>query len=303
MTPFTWAPGAYEGITAGQYHRDELGPVPTLSRGAATAIENASLKECHYRHPRLGGHPKEVSDQAEFAGLIHALLLDEDEPSGYQILEYKDFKTNAARDDRDAARAAGLVPMVAAKRDEAAALAGELRPGIEHWIGQPLASLPKELTVLHEEEVAGRAPVRCRHRLDIWMPQCQSPVPDLNGFSVIGDIKISNQSIEAYVRDMWRHGNDIQGASYVRAVEHIFPKLAGRARFVALLCPEEAPWDVVPCIYGTKLNIGESKWLRSVSRWADGLDSGAWPGRSPGRADASSWEIQRELELTIGGVE
>lgn len=298
--PQAWTPGLYtaQQIPESAYHRDDVGSdVPTLSRSTAAELVNESPADAWDHHPQLGGIPKrKVTREMEFASLVHSLILG----SGPEFLvlppSFKDYKKDAAQDLRDDARAAGKIPMLASEAEEAKALANRLRPQVEDWVSGYVEFGQPEVTVLWEEDDFFSPIIRCRSRMDLWVPNhIQGPM--------IIDLKIVENVGETFERSMTPHGLDIQAYSYTRAMETVYPELAGRIRFMFLLCRNDGR-HVVPVYPGrTKIELGGHRWDRAVKMWAGCLSEGLapqhWPGPPARVAEASNWELTRELEYEL----
>jgi hypothetical protein len=81
------------------------GPIRFSSSCASTLVQRSPL-HAWQEHPRLGGVPREPSESMEDGTLVHALVLN----AGLDkiaVLDVNDFRTNAAKEKRDAALAEG----------------------------------------------------------------------------------------------------------------------------------------------------------------------------------------------------
>src|SRR5438132_1009339 len=75
---------------------------PSLSVSIATELILRSPLHAWQIHPRLGGLRRPTTEAMENGTLIHALLLGKGE-NRIAVLDVKDFRTNAAKEARDAA--------------------------------------------------------------------------------------------------------------------------------------------------------------------------------------------------------
>ena len=102
---------------------------PRLSPSIAWKIESECPHAGWREHRLLGNQRKPPTDDMERGTIVHALMLQ----SGLeQVVEVDaaDFKTKAAREIRDAARAEGRIPIVTSKLKELELAAGALIAGL-----------------------------------------------------------------------------------------------------------------------------------------------------------------------------
>lgn len=120
------APGVYDGIDAADYHGDLCVGPSLSSSGAKLLLDKTPLHFWHqsYMNPsRKGTHIGEVGTGA------HLMLLEPKEfRRRVQIIDADNYRTNAAKEQRDAARAVGLTPLLAKEAEKIA----EMRAAIEH---------------------------------------------------------------------------------------------------------------------------------------------------------------------------
>lgn len=278
------------GIPHSQYHGDHLPGGPHFSRSAAVDILQSPL-HCYARHPKLGGRlEEETADHLDKGQLIHGLLLGE----GVQvaIVQADDWRTKAAREARDEARAAGLLPVLEGHHVAAVEASTAIRQRLLE-LDVDLAAYSPEVTALWEES-GGTA---CKARLDLLHL----------GLGMIDDLKVTEEiNLGAFERGVRALGLDIQAHVYVRAVETIHPELAGRVSFRWLLCERKPPYDVavIPASPSIISLLGESRWRRALKLWRECLASGRWPGlghRPP--MEARPFDLEAELTASIQSVE
>ena len=115
----------------------------------------------------------------------------------------------------------------------------------------------------------------------------------------IYDVKIwQSANPRVLVRKVHDMGVDIQAEAYTRAVEAVHPELAGRVRFVTLVC-EVSTGLVTPIVFGGSLRqVGKMRWRRAIDMWARCSALDDWPGYTRGEMviDAPEWMIAAELE-------
>lgn len=265
-------------VAHGSYHRDDLAGAPHFSRSVAVTLLSKSPLHAWHEHPKLGGQrEEEASDAMDNGSLLHGLLFG----SGQEVavIPCDNYRTKAAQDLRDAARAAGLIPVLLRTWEETQETAEKLRGRILS-LGVPLAECATEATVLWEDDG-----VACKARFDLAVPTAGR----------IWDVKITSKLVPAaFVRGMPVYGLDVQAVAYEQALAAVRPELAGRCRLEFLLCESKPPFDValIPVAESMR-SLGDMRWRRALSIWRRCLESGAWPGY--GRlapAEAPPWALQ-----------
>lgn len=87
-------------------------PEPSLNAGTAHTLLTESPSHAWIGHPRLNpNYVREESSRQELGTIAHAVLIEGDE-SKVKVIEADDWRTKASKEDRDAARAAGLTPIL-----------------------------------------------------------------------------------------------------------------------------------------------------------------------------------------------
>jgi len=274
--------GFHLNVPEDAYHADPTGDLgPSLSSSIAHLMVTRSPLHAWYAHPRLGsGRPMEPTEAMERGTLAHALLLG----GGPEIVrvEHDNWRTKDSQKARDEARAAGKLPVLARKLDEARELADAMReclPGLE---GQ------REVTAVWREENG----VLCRARFDLWDERA----------AIIRDFKfVENAAPDAIQRNVLNYGKDIQAAAYPRAAEALLPALAGRVRYQWIFAECVPPYCcTVAEPDGMLRAIGLSKWTRAAETWARCMAEKRWPGygTEPVRLSPTPWALNAELEIS-----
>src|SRR5579885_3028935 len=106
----TLKPGIRPDVPAEDYHADPA-PEPSLSAGIARRLISQSPLHAWTAHPRLNpDHRDEHGDRLDFGSAAHSLLLEGLDVC--EVIEADSWRTNAAKDARDGARASGLIPLL-----------------------------------------------------------------------------------------------------------------------------------------------------------------------------------------------
>lgn len=276
-------------LSAEEYFADPCA-TPSLSASIAGVLEAQSPLHAWTRHPRLGGISRPTTKSLENGSLSHALLLDAGK--GVQVIDAADYRTNVAKDAREAARKAGLIPVLKKDFDAASKVAGILRQRFLE-LGISLDG-EREITALWTEIASNGATVQCRGMLDhLKLPR-------------IHDIKsIRSAKPDVCRRHAESYGYAIQRAAYVSALEKIHPELAGRIDFVFVFFELEPPYAVTPVrLSGAFREVGERAWRRAVDRWEECLRTNKWPAYVSEIIDLepSEWALSKDMNKQISAT-
>lgn len=232
--------------------------------------------------------PEEESESEredkETGNILHAMLLGKGRR--IVVLPFDDYRTKAAKESRDKARAEGAIPVKHNREPWLTAQAQRIRRAIEVF-GIGLDG-EREAGVTWIEPTDDGDDVECLGALDLWQPRT----------GTIFDLKfVKSAHPEAIKRQMISMGYDIQAAAYRSAVEQIEPQHQGRVRFVFLFCEVStaAVTPVEPA--GSMRALGESRWRRAVNTWARCLREDHWPGyvERVTTVDAPPWALEQEM--------
>lgn len=276
-------------MSAEEYHADPC-PVPSLSHTIAHTLVSDSPIHAYLAHPRLGSVRKEPTKAMDKGTLGHILLLDE----GRDIrrIDADDWRTQAARDERDSWRAAGGIAALEHEYQTALDAAHHVRLQLEDDFDVKLDGVSEVAAFWYETADDGTR-VLCRAMLDHWIA----------ARAIAYDVKIPASSHpKACQSFMIDHGCDIQWAAYTSALGKIFPELAGRVDLEFLFCEFDAPFCVTPVeVAGSMRELGARKWRRAINTWAACTKSEKWPGYVSKRirVEAPAWALQQE-ELLYG---
>jgi PDDEXK-like domain of unknown function (DUF3799) len=281
-------------MPAALYHADPC-PAPSLSSSIAKLICLSSAAHARHAHPRL--NPNAVAEEAEHFDIgtaAHAVLLEGE--AAVTIVDANDWRTNAAKAARDAARAAGRCPllaktwtdvqaMVASAREQ---LAAQTDGGAQMFTdGQP-----EHVAVWLEDGLW------CRARLD-WLRQ--DPAARRWAPWAIDDYKTTSNSAnpDDWTRSMFASGFDLQAAWYVRGVKAITGE---EVTFRFAVQETYAPYALSVISLGPDaLTLAEKKCLYALDVWRRGLRDHVWPTYAPRTCYASlppwheAWWLEKEL--------
>jgi hypothetical protein len=280
-------------ITDAEYFADPL-PTPSLSSSLAHTLVTKSPYHAWLEHPKLGGIGRPPTKAKDNGSLVHSLLLG----TGKEIavIDAEDFRTKAAREDRDAAREAGRVPVLRKDADDAGRIVDDIRKGFDE-IGIRFTGASEVKVTWTEDTTAG--PVVCRGMMDHV----------IRDRGVIYDVKTCRSAHpKACTSHVIEYGYDIQRAAYTSAFRKLEPGLAGREDFIFLFVeelPEDSPRRVVitPArLDGSLRQLGGLKWERACELWVRCVRDSSWPaytdGPQPIFLEAPGWAIPQELART-----
>ena len=276
-------PGIYH-ISAEEYHRDPVGPAPSLSSSIARELLTSSAQHAWWAHPRLNPayHPEE-KDKFDFGRAVHAYLLEGE--SYFVIVPASDWRTKAAKDARDEARKQGKIPLLADRWGDVQGMAAAASRQLDAHDDppRPLATGQPEQTLVWQEDG-----LWCRARLD-WLHEDRR---------VIDDYKTTEASAnpDAFSRTLFGMGYDIQCAFYLRGLQAI---TGHEARFRFVVQESYPPYALsVIGLAPEALEIGRRKVEYALRLWRYCLTRNVWPGYPTATcyAEAPPLEAARWLE-------
>lgn len=251
-------------MSAEQYHADPA-PQASLSNSVAKILLGESPRKAAFSHPRL--NPKyrpDTDSKFDLGTCSHAVLLEND-ASKIAIVEADDWRTKAAKEQRDAARAIGKTPLLSRHYDDVrrmvdAALAFLANSEIsEYWFDSE-----PELTGVWQEG-------------DIWL-RCRFDKITKDR-RVIQDYKSTTDvSPDGFGRQITRMGYHIQDAFYRRGAR----ALGARApEFVFVAQSVEPPHECT--LHGCDpalRELADAEVERAIGIWRQCMKAKEWPSYS-----------------------
>lgn len=283
-------PGIH-AISADEYHKDNLGcDAPMLSASIATILLRQSPQHAHAAHPKLGGFPSEESEIFDLGTAAHSLILEGSE-SGYEVVNANDWRTNAAKAARDAARAAGKTPLLLKQLENVRNMARMVRSNLAKF-----NELPAPLTNGSPEKVLvwNDGGVWCKARLD-WLH---------DDLMCIDDLKTGAGSAkpEAWMKAIYGRGGDIQAGFYLRGLIAIGQDNFGPGHdplFRWLVAENSYPYATsVLALSPQGLAHASDQVEQAIQLWRRCLESDNWPGY-PTRTcyiDPPGWALSSWME-------
>lgn len=290
MTDFRGA-GLYPGLSDADYHGDTLTPVPSLSSTLARVIVNQSPLHAWTASPRLNpDHTPKNSDAFDIGRAFHTVLLGRG--AGVHVIHADDWRGKDARAERDAARAEGLTPLLAAQAEALDAMLSHATRRMRE-AGVIIDKARTEIAAFAEIES-----VWCRALVDFAPEDAAKPLYDIK--------TCEDASPEACARSVASYGYDTQARWYLDA----WKAATGEDRRFRFVFVEKAPPHEVSVVELDADPDSEAGWMlnadskcREARRiWRECLDANQWPGY-PARVallGAPGWYTQAWNNREIG---
>lgn len=264
-------PGVYT-MPAVEYHADPC-PTPSLSSSIARILVQDSPLHAKGAHPSLNPNYVKPDDKRHLdaGSMCHALML-EGEDRAYIITATNkegetvtDYRTKAAQQERDEARAAGKYPVLAHEMPEIHAMMQACREQILESDVPDAFTNGKAEQVLVWQEFNG---VWCRARAD-WI---MAERPEIQDYKT-GAMSMHPKQFE---KRIVANGLDIQEAFYRRGFRAVFG-VDPVFRFIAQ--ENFAPFALsVNSLSPSLRTYGEERVQYAISEFGKCLQSGRWPG-------------------------
>jgi hypothetical protein len=256
-------------MPASDYH-DNCGDAvtPLFSASIAKLIVGASPLHAHHAHPLLGAGRGKRSAAMDEGTILDSLLTGESDRV-VVTNDFADFRKDAAKEWRDAALAAGKLPLVADKFAPYANAAERIR----RRLADEGAKLDDcyQATVLFSVRASNGNAVKCKARFDHFQ-RADLVVTDLKK---IEDARPGRNM----ARHVYRYGYDIQGALYTIAAEKLDARNMGRVRFDLAFFEAAQPHGVTIAEFaGTMKAVGNSRLQLAIDTWEECLRTDTWPG-------------------------
>jgi hypothetical protein len=279
-------------MPAARYHADPADE-PSLSNSILKVLLSKCPLHAWLQHPRLNPAfvPRADKEAFDLGTAAHSLLLEGIDKA--TMCPFNDWKTNAAKDARAAARKAGKIPMLPGQYEATLTMVEAAQRFIESG---PLRGLLQRAKAEHsmvwrDEQFR----INCRARLDLldMKPPGSLPAP------VIYDYKTTSaENPGDFIRGMVGNGYDTQAEFYTQGLAALGHP---GARFVFIVQETAAPflcYLVEPS--NVMRDLGLAKITRGMRLWADCLRSNRWPGYPPDvfQADPLPWHIRDEETMT-----
>ena len=270
-------------LTAADYHADKVSDTPSLSASIASVLVTKSPAHARARHPRLNPDFARVEEQKfDVGNAAHCLFLEGLDRAA--VIDAPDWRTKSAKEEREEARAAGLIPLLTEQYAQVAAMVNAVHEQLNaHEADLFVAGKPEQTLVWDEDGVT------CRARPD-WLR---------DDHTAICDLKTTSRSAHprAYERALFNVGGDVQASFYLRGLQAVTGSLRW-ADFYWCVVETEPPYALsVIQPAADVLELGQRKVEYAIERWRECLRTDSWPAYSTvvEFANAPEWELQRWL--------
>ena len=273
------------------YHADPC-PEPSLSSSIVKLLVNATPAHAWHAHPRLNPEwkPDGGSRRTAVGSACHALLLGQE--SELHEVTADNYKTKAAREERDEATASGLTPILSADLAKAETIVAAAR-----------SQLPRQGLDILADGAGDAEVIVVKKGLDGWV-RIKADWWSSDRYTVVDYKTIAGlASPDAFAKRAAQMDYDIQDAFYQDVIAATFPHLAGRTRFVFVVQEIEPPYMLSACeIAEADRTVAMRKVQSAAATWCGCMDSGKWPGYPAGiqRVTLPPWHsnqwLEREME-------
>lgn len=258
-------PGRYDMPTQ-EYHADPA-PEPSLSKSIAHVLLECTPAHARLAHPRLNpAHEPDTARVYDLGAAAHAIMGGED---SVHVIFADDFRTKAAREERDTTLAAGFNPVLEKVYDQAQAMVRSARAQLARTEEGARAFEPDH-GLFEQSLFWHRDGIWCRIRID-WLP---------HEGGLIWDYKTTSASANPAVwgkRSLYDHGSYLSDAAYGAGVKRVLGLEGWRMRFAVQ--ETEPPYALsVIALDPAALAYAEAQWHRAVTLWRFCLTHGWWPG-------------------------
>lgn len=256
-------PGLYD-ITAEAYHSDPVADGSLSSTGARKLL---TMCPAAFRHWQL--HGSEHQQVFDFGRAAHAVVLGVGDP--LCVIDAEDYRTKAARTQRDNAYAMGQTPVLPQEHRQIMAMAKAIRNNETAMALLDRDSGYPEQTLVWTDP---KSQVVCRAMLD-WLPQ---PVEDQR--LVVVDYKTTaSANPEEIAKSVYKYGYHQQADFYLRGIRELGVDGGIPGAFVFLFQEKFPPYLITP----VQLDQSAMEWGRiandkALDKYRECTTTGNWPG-------------------------
>jgi PDDEXK-like domain of unknown function (DUF3799) len=292
--------GVHDNVPAADYHVDPA-PEPSLTASIGKVLLKETPRHAWHLHPRLNPlwQPEE-DDKFDLGSVAHEVSLGRG--AGFDVFNYPDWRSGAAKKDRAASRANGRTPILEHQLERVSCVVDAVETRMSEVVsrivradgdrGQPGSFRNGYVErVLIWKDIGG--PI-CRCMLDFH----QNNLTDIYDLKTT-DQPLNDQSISWMIESL---GYDLQAAFYIRGLTALFPSLAGRFRWRWIFVEVKEPYEVRVVEASTPtLDLGDRKAALAIQKWKRCLQTECWPGW-PARVTSTEpppRAIERQLEREL----
>lgn len=258
-----------------EYHADPCAE-PSLSSGVVSTIVGGTLAEARWKHPRLNPLFEEKdSTKFDLGSVAHMLLLGKGRK--LVVIDADDWRTKAAKEQRDEAVTSGFQPVLLSVYEQAEAMVSVAR--------DQLADNSDNLDAFAEgkgiAEQVGIAPlpspfgeVMCRTRMD-WRH---------TGRPIIWDYKTKRDGADPdlFVRYLFNEARDVQDPFYSLVLARLLEIDPREVEFRFVVQSATAPYPLAVIQLDDQAREFAFERVRfALGKWAQARAENRWPGFRP----------------------
>jgi PDDEXK-like uncharacterized protein DUF3799 len=250
-------------LSAEQYHADPA-PIASLSSSIANILLDQSPAHAWLAHPRLNiNHEREENSRFDLGSAAHMMLLERREDRIVRV-QADDWRTKAAKEQRDAAQANGQYAVLERQYGDIVRMCTTAHDFLVDTELADILAGDAEQTVLWQED---KLWYRCR--------------PDLlsKDKRICLDYKSTASAHPDFItRQLGRMGYDLQSEFYTRGIEKVTGvKLAFIFLFQEITPPYACSLVSLSNAYRA---LGQSKAQRAIFTWNRCVTTNSWPAYS-----------------------
>lgn len=262
---------------------NETATTPRLHQSIASELLRSPLHG-YWKAFRKDEEP--YSETTTRGQIAHSLLLG---GSRIQIVDADDWRTKAAKETRELARAQGLLPILRPKMEDATALYKATCENLK----------------AHGIELSGKSEVTLQ-----WTNRmgtdCEGTLDHLirgRKLADIYDLKFCDSAEKRVCEGKFlSYGYDIQHAAYTEAVETLWPEHAGRVKMQFIFQETNPPYAMrLMPLAGSMRESGRWRWARANEIWQDCLEQCGvetpWPAYADDGepAECPAWALNAQI--------
>lgn len=284
-------PGFYPDISSADYFADPC-PQPSLTQSVAKILLERSPLHAWHAHPRLNPDYQPDNDtKFDVGNIAHKLMLGRGKD--IVVLEFDDWRTKAAKDQRDLAAAGGKLAVLGKHYSKATRMVKAAREQIANIGGYDMLFDPAH--GYGEQVIAWREDTMwCRQMID-WLNA---------DYSIFADYKTTQMCAAADVlgRQMASAGWPIQAAMADRGLNVLDPDGKDNRIYLFVVQEDTPPYALnVVEISKDVMMLGAKRLDIAVRMWRKAFADNRWPGYPPRivTPEMPSWAEQQWLDREI----
>lgn len=273
-------PGIVDKMSMTEYQADPC-PAPALSNGIIKTLLGKSPYHAWLRHPRLNPDYKRENDSDfDLGTAAHSMFLE-----GVDccvVVDAEDWRTKAAKEQRDAAWAIGRTPLLRKHHMAAQDMVSEARDFIDRTELRGVMRVGKpEQSMFWQDETTG---VWCKGRAD-WLTM---------DHSLILDYKTSTLAPARWIKGMADMAYDTQSEFYSGGLQTLGTR---KPAFFFLVQEAAAPYQCyLVSAAASMVELAQMRLRRVTRLWAECLKTGNFPSypTQVQPAFATPWQMSEE---------